>query len=50
MIRGIGPVYAKRMVRKFGKDVFDVIEATPLANPDARRLLFRDNAARLLAL
>jgi exodeoxyribonuclease V alpha subunit len=29
MIRGIGPVYAKRMVRKFGKDVFDVIEASP---------------------
>ncbi|XWN32717.1 MAG: ATP-dependent RecD-like DNA helicase [Devosia sp.] len=29
MIRGIGPVYAKRMVRQFGKDVFDIIEATP---------------------
>jgi exodeoxyribonuclease V alpha subunit len=29
MIRGIGPVYAKRMVRDFGKDVFDIIEATP---------------------
>jgi exodeoxyribonuclease V alpha subunit len=29
MIRGIGPVYAKRMVRLFGKDVFDVIEASP---------------------
>ena len=29
MIRGIGPVYAKRMVRLFGKDVFDVIEANP---------------------
>ena len=29
MIRGIGPVYAKRLVRKFGKDVFDIIEATP---------------------
>jgi exodeoxyribonuclease V alpha subunit len=27
MIRGIGPVYAKRLVRKFGKDVFDIIEA-----------------------
>lgn len=29
MIRGIGPVYAKRMVAKFGKDVFDLIEAEP---------------------
>ena len=29
MIRGIGPVYAKRMVRQFGKDVFDIIEANP---------------------
>ncbi len=29
MIRGIGPVYAKRMIRMFGKDVFDIIEAAP---------------------
>jgi exodeoxyribonuclease V alpha subunit len=29
MIRGIGPIYAKRMVRLFGKDVFDIIEAQP---------------------
>lgn len=29
MIRGIGPVYAKRMVKQFGKDVFDIIEADP---------------------
>ena len=29
MIRGIGPVYAKRLVKSFGKDVFDIIEATP---------------------
>ena len=29
MIRGIGPVYAKRLVTMFGKDVFDIIEATP---------------------
>ena len=29
MIRGIGPVYAKRLVRSFGKDVFDIIEASP---------------------
>jgi len=30
MIRGIGPVYAKRLVKMFGKDVFDIIEAEPL--------------------
>jgi exodeoxyribonuclease V alpha subunit len=29
MIRGIGPVYAKRLVKMFGTDVFDIIEATP---------------------
>lgn len=29
MIRGIGSVYAKRMVQIFGRDVFDVIEASP---------------------
>src|ERR1700678_1608222 len=29
MIRGIGPVYAKKMIRAFGEKVFDVIEAEP---------------------
>ena len=29
MIRGIGAVYAKRLVKQFGKDVFDIIEETP---------------------
>jgi exodeoxyribonuclease V alpha subunit len=29
MIRGIGPVYAKKLVRVFGDKVFDVIEAEP---------------------
>src|SRR4051794_3986927 len=29
MIRGIGPVYAKKMVKAFGVKVFDVIEAEP---------------------
>src|SRR5918997_3135956 len=29
MIRGIGPVYAKKLVRAFGDKVFDVIEAEP---------------------
>jgi exodeoxyribonuclease V alpha subunit len=29
MIRGIGPAYAKKLVRAFGETVFDVIEAAP---------------------
>ena len=29
MIRGIGPVYAKKMVQAFGEKVFDIIEAEP---------------------
>ena len=29
MIRGIGPVYAKRLVKMFGNDVFDIIEESP---------------------
>src|SRR5437899_8529576 len=29
MIRGIGPVYAKKLLRTFGDKVFDVIEAEP---------------------
>jgi exodeoxyribonuclease V alpha subunit len=30
MIRGIGPVYAKKLLRAFGEKVFDVIEAASL--------------------
>ena len=29
MIRGIGPVYAKKMVKAFGEKVFDIIEVEP---------------------
>ena len=29
MIRGIGPVYAKKLVRAFGEAVFDLIEQQP---------------------
>jgi exodeoxyribonuclease V alpha subunit len=29
MIRGIGPAYAKKLVRAFGEAVFDTIEAEP---------------------
>jgi exodeoxyribonuclease V alpha subunit len=29
MVRGIGPVYARKMVRAFGEKVFDIIEAEP---------------------
>ena len=44
MIRGIGPVYAKRMVRLFGKDVFDIIEAKSRAAAGGRR--HRSDAGR----
>jgi len=29
MIRGVGPVYAKKLVRAFGEKVFDIIEMSP---------------------
>jgi exodeoxyribonuclease V alpha subunit len=29
MIKGIGPIYAKKLVRAFNEAVFDVIEQTP---------------------
>src|SRR5829696_549708 len=29
MIRGVGPVYAKKLVRAFGEKVFEVIESSP---------------------
>jgi exodeoxyribonuclease V alpha subunit len=29
MIRGIGPAYARKLLRAFGSQVFDVIEAEP---------------------
>jgi exodeoxyribonuclease V alpha subunit len=29
MIRGIGPIYAKKLVRAFGEEVFDIIEIEP---------------------
>ena len=29
MIRGIGPVYARKMVKAFGEAVFDIVEAEP---------------------
>ena len=29
MIRGIGPVYAKKLVHAFGEAVFDIIEQEP---------------------
>jgi exodeoxyribonuclease V alpha subunit len=34
MIRGIGPAYAKKLVRSFGEKVFDVIEASPERLPE----------------
>ena len=29
MIQGVGPVYAKKLVRAFGEKVFEIIEETP---------------------
>jgi exodeoxyribonuclease V alpha subunit len=29
MIHGVGPFYDRRIVRRFGKDVFDVLEKEP---------------------
>ena len=29
MIKGVGPVYAKKLIAAFGVDVFEVIEASP---------------------
>ena len=29
MIRGVGPAYAKKLLRTFGEKVFDMIEASP---------------------
>src|SRR5216117_3189838 len=39
MIRGIGPIYAKKLVRAFGEKVFEVIEQEPgrLAEGDRDR-------------
>jgi exodeoxyribonuclease V alpha subunit len=42
MIRGIGPVYAKKLVRAFGEAVFDVIQQ----EPDRLREVTRDRPKR----
>src|SRR4051795_6534302 len=42
MIRGIGPVYAKKMVQAFGEKLFDIIEA----EPDRLRLVTGIGAVR----
>src|SRR6202049_95507 len=48
MIRGVGPAYAKKLVRAFGEKVFDVIEASPdrLREVDG---IGPDSAASILA-
>jgi hypothetical protein len=43
MIRGIGPVYARKLVRSFAERVFDVIEAEP--EGEHRPLRFRRRPA-----
>ena len=48
LIRGIGPIYAKRLVHAFGADVFDLIEQ----QPDRLREvpgIGRKRAARIIA-
>lgn len=35
MIKGVGPKFARRIVRQFGKDTLDVIEETPERLRDA---------------
>jgi exodeoxyribonuclease V alpha subunit len=53
MIRGIGPVYAKKLLRAFGDKVFDVIEAEPdrlrevqgIGSVRASRIVARDGQA-----
>ena len=37
MIRGVGPVYAKKLVRAFGEKVFDIIEFEPRPAAGGRR-------------
>ena len=44
MIRGIGPVYAKKMVQAFGEKVFDIIEA----EPDRLRQVKRECVASIM--
>lgn len=29
MVKGVGPIYAKRLIERFGEELFDVIEKTP---------------------
>jgi exodeoxyribonuclease V alpha subunit len=29
MVKGIGPVYAKKLIARFGEELFEVIEKTP---------------------
>ena len=35
LIKGIGPVYARKLVRAFGENVFDVVEQAPGRPPRA---------------
>ena len=48
MIRGIGPAYAKKLLRAFGEKVFDIIEATPDRLREVNRI-GRVRASRITA-
>ena len=54
MIRGIGPVYAMKLVRAFGEDVFEIIEQEPISTtfafieePDDRKFAALAAAAKV---
>ena len=48
LIRGIGPIYAKRLVRAFGAEVFDLIEQQPDRLQEVTGI-GRKRAARIIA-
>ena len=48
LIRGIGPVYARRLVRAFGVDVFDLVEQQPDRLQEVTGI-GRKRAARIIA-
>jgi hypothetical protein len=45
MIRGVGPVYAKKLVRAFGEKVFDILHSHGVSTARAVRI-FKDPPPR----
>jgi hypothetical protein len=50
MIRGIGPTYARKMVKAFGEKVFDIIEAAMVARSRCPRAFTRSTQKPVSAL